>query len=145
MFPQVSLDLFFIPVPFINFALGKSQALISARSFAEQSLLKQFKIINSFIHSHSFKSVQIRRFFWSTFSRSRTEYSPHPGKYGPEKTPYLDTFYAVLFIHSVTNKIVSCQIFSCGNPNQNIFVPSTLHKYEFQNACNQLSSKTFWC
>ena len=27
-------------------------------------------------------------FFWSVFSSIRTEY-------GPEKTPYLDTFYAV--------------------------------------------------
>ena len=34
------------------------------------------------------KSVQIWSFFWSAFSRIRTEY-------GPEKTPYLDTFHAV--------------------------------------------------
>ena len=34
------------------------------------------------------KSVQIRSFFWSAFSRIRTEY-------GPEKTPYLDTFHTV--------------------------------------------------
>ena len=35
------------------------------------------------------KSVQIRSFFWSVFSRIRTEF-------GPEKTPYLDTFHAVI-------------------------------------------------
>ena len=29
-------------------------------------------------------------FFWSVFS-------PNTGKYGPEKTPYLDTFHAVMF------------------------------------------------
>ena len=34
------------------------------------------------------KSVLIRSFFWSVFS-------PNTGKYGPEKTPYLDTFHAV--------------------------------------------------
>ena len=36
------------------------------------------------------KSVQIRSFFWSVFS-------PNLEKYGPEKTPYLDTFLAVKF------------------------------------------------
>ena len=40
---------------------------------------------------HCVKSVQIQSFFWSVFS-------PNTGKYGPEKTPYLDTFHAV--IHS---------------------------------------------
>ena len=38
-------------------------------------------------------------FSWSVFSRIRTEYgektSPNAGKYGPEKTPYLDTFQAM--------------------------------------------------
>ena len=59
---------------------------------------------------HCVKSVQIRRFFCSVFSRIRTEYgeilrilslrylsvfSPNAGKYGPEKTPYLNNFHAV--------------------------------------------------
>ena len=35
------------------------------------------------------KTVQIRSFFRSVFSRIRTEY-------GPEKTPYLETFHAVV-------------------------------------------------
>ena len=34
------------------------------------------------------ESVQIRRFFWSVFSRIRIEY-------GPEGTPYLDIFHTV--------------------------------------------------
>ena len=34
------------------------------------------------------KKVQIWSFFWSVFS-------PTAGKYGPEKTPYLETFHAV--------------------------------------------------
>ena len=38
---------------------------------------------------HCVKCVQIRSFFWSVFSCIRTEY-------GPEKTPYLDTFQAVV-------------------------------------------------
>ena len=37
------------------------------------------------------KCVQIRSFFWSVFS-------PNEGRYGPEKTPYLDTFYAVAVV-----------------------------------------------
>ena len=38
---------------------------------------------------HCEKCVRIRSFFWSVFS-------PNVGKYGLEKTPYLDTFYAVI-------------------------------------------------
>ena len=41
------------------------------------------------------KSVQIRRFFWSAFSRIRTQYRP-------EKTPYLETFHAVKVITALT-------------------------------------------
>ena len=43
----------------------------------------RFKIL------HCVKNVQIRTFFWSVFSCIWTEY-------GPEETPYLDTFYTVL-------------------------------------------------
>ena len=42
---------------------------------------------------HGVKSVQIWSFFWSVFSRIWTEY-------GPEKTPYLDTFQAVQGFYS---------------------------------------------
>ena len=41
------------------------------------------------------QSAQIRSFFWSVFSRIRT-------KYGPEKTPYLDTFHAVFLLQTLT-------------------------------------------
>ena len=53
---------------------------------------------------HCVKSVEIRSFFWSVFCCIWTEYweirslsvfRPNSGKYGPEKTPYLDTFHAV--------------------------------------------------
>ena len=57
---------------------------------------------------HCVKSVHIRSFFWSVFSRIRPEYGeirieyglslrthPNTGKYGPEKTPYVDIFHAM--------------------------------------------------
>ena len=44
------------------------------------------------------KCVQIRSVFWSVFSHIRTEYGEILRKYGPEKTPFLDTFHAVLMI-----------------------------------------------
>ena len=58
------------------------------------------------------KSVQIRSYFWSVFSCIRTEYlsvfSPNAEKYGldtekygPEITPYLDTFHAVKAISTI--------------------------------------------
>ena len=58
---------------------------------------------------HCVKSVQIRSFFWSVFPEFglNTEryrvFSPNVGKYGPEKTPYLDTFHAVLIDISTEN------------------------------------------
>ena len=36
----------------------------------------------------------MRSFLWSVFSA----FSPNAGKYGPEKTPYLTTFHAVIAI-----------------------------------------------
>ena len=50
------------------------------------------------------KSVQVRSFFWPVFSRIRIELrrdTPYlcvfsPNGYGPDKTPYLDTFQAVM-------------------------------------------------
>ena len=60
------------------------------------------------IRTHCQKNVQIRSFFQSEFSRIRTRirrdtpyltvFSPNAGKYGPEKTPYLDIFRAVMII-----------------------------------------------
>ena len=63
------------------------------------------QIIKTWIIDTAWKvSNQIRCFFWFAFSvfdwiRRDTPYlsvfSPNAGKYGPEKTPYLDTFHAV--------------------------------------------------
>ena len=48
-------------------------------------------------NGHSVKSVQIRSFFWSVFPL----FSPNTEKHRPEKTPYLDTFYAVIWSRSL--------------------------------------------
>ena len=49
---------------------------------------------------HCVKSFQIRSFFWSIFS-------PNARKYGPEKTPYLDTFHAVIYLKLRLTKYLS--------------------------------------
>ena len=49
---------------------------------------------------HRVKSVQIRIFFWSVFSRIRTEY-------GPENTPYLDNFQVVFVAKKKTTMGIS--------------------------------------
>ena len=49
---------------------------------------------------HCVKSVQMRSYFCSVFSCIRIEY-------GPDITPYLDTFHAVLEIHSFNSHILS--------------------------------------
>ena len=56
------------------------------------------------LNEHCVKDAHIRRFFWSLFSCIRTEcgyllisvFIPNIGKYGPDKTLYLDTFQAVV-------------------------------------------------
>ena len=63
---------------------------------------------------HCMRSIQIRSFFFSIFSRIRTSYlsvfSPNAGKYGPEKTPDLGTSHAVyvfyFLIHHVLDGMV---------------------------------------
>ena len=59
---------------------------------------------------HCVKSVQIRSFFWSVFSCIRIEY-------GPEITPYLDTFHAVWFALqiSLNHWIVVKMVHPCVN------------------------------
>ena len=55
-------------------------------------------------YRYGVKSVQIRSYFWSeTFLYSDwiRRFSPNTGKYGPEITPYLDTFDAVDVISSL--------------------------------------------
>ena len=67
------------------------------------------------LNRYCVKSGQIRSYFWSVFSRIQIEYgetrsisrfSPNAGKYGPEITPYLDTFRAVRVIPRIGIKII---------------------------------------
>ena len=69
--------------------MKKNNSIISWISI-KVSLFENFKatLIPLVHHFHFAKCVQTRSFFWSVFSRIRTEY-------GPEKIPYLDTFHAV--------------------------------------------------
>ena len=61
---------------------------------------------------HCVKSVRIRSFFWSVFLCIQTEYgeirSPNAGKYGPEKSPCLDNFHAVLVILRTIDSFYLC-------------------------------------
>ena len=78
-----------------KFQLGTSSFLISGTQgtiLSSQTFLR----IKEPKDLHCMKSVQIGRFFWSVFSCIRRVFSSNTGKYGPEKTPYLDTFQAVL-------------------------------------------------
>ena len=80
-----------------------SDHLILHCSITSVSLGRPLHRYYSLRSSNCVKTVQIRSFFWSIFSRIRTEYgteyltvfSPNAGKYGPEKTSYLDTCHAV--------------------------------------------------
>ena len=70
-------------------------------------------LIRNDSNTHCMKSVQIRSNFWSVFFHIRIEYgvdtsyisvfSPNARKYGPEITPYLETF------HTVTNTEASSE------------------------------------
>ena len=92
---------------------------------------------------HCVKSVRIRSFFWSVlfphldWIRKDTSYlsvfSPNAGKYGPEKTPYLDTFHAVI-LQKIANLMVrhlTWRRFLCwlNLPVGKRFFPTTLPYY----------------
>ena len=53
-------------------------------------------IIIFVIYCHCVKSIQIRSFFFCSVFRQFV-FGLNTEKYGPEKTPYLDTFHAVQF------------------------------------------------
>ena len=75
-------------------------------AYENQSFIREKRtvkeVVSSCLNINCVKSAQILSFFWSVFSHIRTEYgeilriSPYAGKCGPEKTPYLDTFHAVI-------------------------------------------------
>ena len=65
-----------------------------------------------FLNVHCVKSVQIRSLLWSVFSRIRylSVFSPNARKYGPEKSPYLDTFQTVVWRNSLLYEIIKFDI-----------------------------------
>ena len=84
----------------------KMCVIVKTRFFVVLPLIHNQNEKNS-AHYHCVKSDQIRSYFWCVFSYIRIEYrdltrsyfwsvfSPNKGKYGPEITPYFDTFHAV--------------------------------------------------
>ena len=81
----------------------KSWQVILRQSFSENS--KNIRVF--WQYSETKFNAQILSFFCSIFSRIWTEYeiysanllvSPNMEKWGLEKTPYLDTFQAVLYL-----------------------------------------------
>ena len=91
-----------------------SQLKLIDLSCEERTILHS-KFYADYEYTHCVKSVQIRSFFWFVFSRIRTEYgeilylsvfSQNAGKYGPEKTLYLDNFHAVnIYLHTPDHEI----------------------------------------
>ena len=77
---------------------------------------------------HCVKRIQIRSFFWSVFS-------PNTGKYGPEKTPHLDTYYVVIENASVivqVGKIIPIVVLNFGIVSKCKFIKS-LSEYGWIN------------
>ena len=97
-----SIDIYTAAIPNI-----KDQHTVSIHQIAGIMYLKHnwnhfIGFIWESIFPHCVKSIQIRSFLWSALSLIQTEYGEiwenlsifcrNAGKYGPEKTPYLDTF-----------------------------------------------------
>ena len=80
-----------ISVQLILLSKGKKPSQNSRQRWGSTLSIHQSRGLH--VNFHCVKNVQIRSFFWSVFSRIRTEY-------GPEKTLYLDTFHAVFCMDS---------------------------------------------
>ena len=50
---------------------------------------------------HCLKSVPIQMFSGPYFA----VFSPNTGKYGPQKTPYLDTFHTVVIVEDLSKNV----------------------------------------
>ena len=82
-------------------------------------------------------SVQIRSYFWSVFSRIRTEY-------GPEITPYLNTIHASLRIQSECGKIMTRNNSVFGHFSRNVIIDSMReHCYFYMMAIKRLRRNFF--
>ena len=79
-----------------------------------------------YLTTHYVKRVQIRSFLWSVFI-------PNMGKYGPEKTLYLDTFRAVIHKRkTIQDATFQLQIFR------------TTEEEKLQWWCHQTQWSKFW-
>ena len=79
-----------------------------------------------YLTTHYAKRVQIRSFFWSVFI-------PNTGKYGLEKTPYMDTFRAVIHkLKTIQDATFQLQIFR------------TTEEEKLQWWCHQTQWSKFW-
>ena len=101
------------------------------------------------------KSVQIRSFFCSVFSRIQAEYgkmlvdapylsvfSPNAGKYGPKKTSYLDTFHTVaLRVIKINNYTVTHNSASAKALVKHLFCLILFLFFETQNLCERSNIK----
>ena len=56
----------------------------------------------------------MRSFLWSVISGARAEYGDLRSKYGPEKTPYFDTFHAVKMPRHINHRVLYQSIFRIG-------------------------------
>ena len=97
-FWEISKNTFFYRTPLVD-ATGiiawKDLFMLHYVKKIQITLLVLISLTNNLWICHCMKSVQIRSFLWSIFS-------PNAGKYGPEKTPYLDNFNAVCQSSCVT-------------------------------------------
>ena len=73
-----------------NWVMRDNLLTQNCKFVTKRYLLKEIQISSQFLQC--VKSVQI----WSFSGPYFPVFSPNTGKYGPEETPYLDTFYAVL-------------------------------------------------
>ena len=100
LFSNFLYPIYLYPIYFLSlsiyFSIDNCVKIVQIQSF----FWSVFSCIRTEYGDSQVKSVQIRSFFWSVFPCIRTEYgdlrSPNTGKYRAEKTPYLDTFYAVI-------------------------------------------------
>ena len=121
---QRNVKLHVIAIPIFNVVLisdkdenainnGKHVVLFHLSKYSD----KLYDNIVYKVQIHCVKCVKIQSYFRSVFSRIRNEYgdtkylsvfSPNAGKYGPEITPYLDTFHAVIEMSNHSSTSLAC-------------------------------------
>ena len=112
-----------------------------------KAVCKDCSVRSDYGNHHCVKSIQIRSYFWSVFFCNRTEYEIYSvnlciqsetGKYGPEITPYLDTFHAVH--HIDVQKETSCVVQTKTVQRKNKMVRFTNIELKQLDQFNQIQS-----